>query len=302
MKKRKNRKSIRFENKYQKNILATVFTAVEFFLLKRGVNTLIDIKKILGLFLDLIYPPRCIICDNIFEFNSKKKYFCDDCESLLKIIDLDPEINNRCKNCSRPIESGNLCSLCVSRKNFFDKNYSLFIYDELISNLIHKFKFKNHPYIGYGLSKFMADKIDFDLILDKQYDYIFPIPIHRIRRNHRGFNQAEILARDISKKISVPVNNNILLRVKNTKPQWHLNSHERENNLLNAFRVKNKSYVNQKNIILIDDIFTTGSTINKCSEILKAAGANYIFSLTLSITIKKSSDTNNILGTIKNII
>ena len=101
--------------------------------------------------------------------------------------------------------------------------------------------------------------------------------------HYNNFNQAEIMVREIAKKISVPVRTDILFRIKNTKPQWHLNSHERENNLKNAFTAKK---INHKNIILLDDIFTTGSTINKCSEVLKKSGVDYIFSLTLSITHK----------------
>ena len=97
------------------------------------------------------------------------------------------------------------------------------------------------------------------------------------------FNQAEIMVREIAKKISVPIRTDISFRIKNTKPQWHLNSHELANNLKNTFATKR---INHKNIILLDDIFTTGETINRCSEVLKNSGANHIFSLTLSITYK----------------
>lgn len=234
---------------------------------------------IINFILDLIYPPKCIICDNIIEFGSKN-FLCSDCDDLFEAID-----SQRCKKCSRPINYGNFCSICNTKKFLFNKNYSLFLYDELISDLIHRFKFKNHPAIGKGLGKIMADRINFDL--PEKMDYIIPVPIHKIRRRARGFNQAEILAREISKKLNLPVRNNILKRVKNTKPQWHLNSHERENNLLGAFISKD---VSGKNIILIDDIFTTGSTINKCAEVLMNAGAKCIVSLTLSITVKKNSD------------
>ena len=97
------------------------------------------------------------------------------------------------------------------------------------------------------------------------------------------FNQAEIMAREIAKKISVPIRTDIFFRIKNTKPQRHLNSHERKNNLKNTFVTKK---INHKNTTLLDDIFTTGETTNKCFEVLKKSGTNYIFSLTLSITYK----------------
>ena len=91
------------------------------------------------------------------------------------------------------------------------------------------------------------------------------------------------MAREISKKISVPIRTDILFRIKNTKPQWHLNSHERENNLKNAFAAKK---INHKNIILLNNIFTTGNPINKCPGALKNSNADYIFILTLLIKHK----------------
>ena len=233
--------------------------------------------KIINFFLDLLFPKKCIVCDEIFEFKNRDRCLCDDCKNLFEIIN-----SRRCKKCSRPIDSGNFCNLCSSKNNIFDLNYAFFVYDGIIPEMIHKFKFKNHPAVGIGLGKIMAENLDLNLI-NKKFDFIIPVPIHKKRMRERGFNQAEIMAREISKKISVPVRTDILFRIKNTKPQWHLNSHERENNLKNAFAAKK---INHKNIILLDDIFTTGSTINKCSEVLKKSGADYIFSLTFSITHK----------------
>jgi Predicted amidophosphoribosyltransferases len=237
---------------------------------------------IINFILDLIYPPKCIVCDNIIEFGSKK-FLCDECKDLFKTI-----TGRRCEKCSRPIKHGKLCSICTKKNFYFDKNYSLFVYDELMQDLIHRFKFKNHPAIGKGLGKIMAHEINFDVI--KNVDYILAVPIHKIRRRNRGFNQSEILAKEIARKMNLPMRADILKRIKNTKPQWHLNSHERENNLENAFSAKN---VKGLNLMLIDDIFTTGSTINKCAQFLKDAGAKSVISFTLSITVKKNEPKNN---------
>ena len=235
--------------------------------------------KIINFFLDLLFPRKCIVCDEIFEFKNRDRYLCDDCRDLFEIIK-----SRRCKKCSRPIDSGNLCSICNSEISFFDLNYSFFEYGGIVPEVIYKFKFRNHPAVGTGLGKIMAENLDLNLI-NNNFDFIIPVPIHKLRMKKRGFNQAEILAHEISKKISLPTRTDILKRVKNTKAQWRLNAHERENNLKNAFVAKK---IKDKNVILVDDIFTTGSTINKCSEVLKSAGANYVLSLTFAITNKNN--------------
>lgn len=236
--------------------------------------------NIINFFLDLLFPRKCIVCDNVFEFSEHEKYLCDDCKDLFEIIK-----SRRCEKCSRPIVSGNLCSVCNSQASLFDLNYSFFEYDGIIPEMIYKFKFRNHPVVGVGLGKIMAESPDLNL-MNNNFDFIIPVPIHKLRRKKRGFNQAEILAHEISKKISVPTRTDILKRIKNTKAQWSLNAHERENNLKDAFTSKK---INNKNLILIDDIFTTGSTINKCSEVLKNAGAKYVLSFTFAITNKNIS-------------
>ena len=232
----------------------------------------------LELILDLIYPPRCIVCNDIFEFGTRK-FLCDECKNLIAPIN-----SKRCEKCSRPIEFGNLCSICARNheKIFFDKNFSIFIYDDVISDLIHRFKFKNHPAIGKALSTIIANEINF--AIPQKIDCIIPVPIHRIRKRERGFNQSEILAKKLAQKLQISLRTDLLKRIRNTKPQWALDYHERKRNLIDAFSCKN---VSGKNIILFDDIFTTGTTINECSKVLKSAGANYILSLTLAITSKK---------------
>lgn len=237
------------------------------------------IASTLDFILDLIYPPKCVSCGELIDFRSKK-IFCDKCQSSIKFID-----GLRCVGCSRPIESGNYCVFCSSKKHWFNKNYSLFEYDEFIADLIHRFKFKNHPSIGIGLGKIMGKYIPEDFLSIK-IDYVVPVPIHKHRMTKRGFNQSEILAREISKKIYLPLKTDIINRVVDTKPQWELDPKERENNLDNAFKCKK---ICDKNILLVDDIFTTGSTIDECAKTLKSSGAKTVFSFTVAVTSKRQN-------------
>jgi ComF family protein len=231
---------------------------------------------------ELLFPNRCIVCNQIIHFR-EKKFFCNSCSDILKRIH-----GKRCIRCSKLIKFGDLCNDCTSKKIFFDKNFSLFAYDGLIQNIINKFKFQDHPYIGKVLGEVMASHIN--LFEDMRFDFIVPIPIHMFRRRKRGFNQSEIISSAISKALSLPIKSKSLIRVKNTKPQWRLNPDERANNLIGAFKA-NKSLVEGKNIFLIDDIFTTGTTINKCAEVLKTSGASSVCSYTFAITTTNSDMT-----------
>lgn len=222
--------------------------------------------------LELLYPIKCIVCGKI---THDKQYLCAACESDLHTTD----DNVKCKRCSR-VMINNVCSNC--KNNFvFDKNYSIFDYDGVIKDLIHDFKYNNHPELGRGFGNVMCKRLNAEFFSD--IDYITSVPIHPLRNISRGFNQSEIIAKVISKRFDVPYRN-LILRIKNTKPQWELNKHEREDNLKNAFRVSLRDFVVHKNIVIVDDIFTTGSTINGCASELKRCGANKVISLTLSMT------------------
>ena len=112
---------------------------------------------------------------------------------------------------------------------------------------------------------------------------IIPIPIHSNRRKKRGYNQCEELAKVISKKLNIPMNASVLIRKKETKPQSGLSFTQRKNNMKDAFELKNTFDIYHKNMLLIDDIYTTGATINSCSKLLKKKNANEVYFLTLSI-------------------
>jgi len=229
----------------------------------------------MNLILELVFPNRCIVCEDIINFGINK-CVCNNCKDLFELI-----TGPRCNKCSRPIESGFICRDCANKKIYFEKNFSVFVYKDLIQDLIIRFKFRNHPAIGKGLAKIISENINQNWFLKK--NIIIPVPIHKTRKRKRGFNQAEIIAKYLAKKFNLEIKSNGLKRIKNTKPQWMLDHDERENNLNNAFWA-DKNLIKNKNIILIDDIFTTGSTINKCAEVLKLSGASCVYSLTVAIT------------------
>lgn len=203
--------------------------------------------------LELIYPKTCGMCNKI-----SKSYICNKCKLKLKKI------------------------LKLNKINFNDKYFDsltyLFRYEGNIRTMILEYKFKDKSY----LYKFFSEIIVNNCNLKNKYDIILPVPIHKKRKLQRGYNQSELIAKDIAKNIDIEYSNSVLQKVKNTLPQSSLNKSQRINNVLGMYNITKPQYINDKKIILIDDIYTTGSTVNECSKILKKNGAVLVDVLTLA--------------------
>ena len=229
-------------------------------------------QKILNLL--FVKDIKCIYCNK--ELDKPQKYcLCDNCFAKLKF-------NNQstCSNCGVAIFGyADKCPRCLVNKYKFEKAYSVFIYDGIMKNLVKKFKFSSAKYIGEYLSLFLYEKY---LQLNINCDLIIPVPVHKKTLNKRGFNQAEELCYCF--KDSKEVRIDILFKEKLTKEQARLNFNERKKNLTDTFIVKNSEQIKDKTILLIDDVYTTGSTANECCKILKENGAKKIYVLTLCST------------------
>lgn len=177
---------------------------------------------------------------------------------------LDIILPVQCLGCKKQGEW--LCDKCLN--SITDYSYN----DPLLKKAIHSFKYKFIKDLAKPLGKLLLKKINFD------YDLIVPVPLHPKRLHWRGFNQAELLAREIDDQKVI----NILVKTKNTKPQMELSEKQRKENIKNTFQC----FVNLKNktILLIDDVETTGSTLNECKKALLRAGAKEVRCLTLAKT------------------
>lgn len=220
---------------------------------------MIKIKEILKNILKLIYPNVCGICGEIC-----KEDICEKCEEKIKKILI-------CKNQK------------YNDKNIFYKEHVyLFDYKNDIRTKIIQYKFGEKPYMYKAFAQIFINN---EKICDflKSYDIIIPVPIHKKRNNLRGYNQSELIAKEISKEIqNLSIENNVLYKYKNTNPQSLLNKNERIQNAKNAYQIKNEQIIKNKNIIIFDDIYTTGSTVNECARVLKQAGAEKIGILTIA--------------------
>lgn len=248
----------------------------------KGNKVYQGIKNILKILLDFIYPKNitCIICDKpIYLDNSYS--MCKDCFKELQFI------KDGCLKCGRPIINHSLemediscCSECYNKTYYFDRGISCIEYDTISKKIALDFKYKSKTYFCKYIAQIMSEKI---LLEDIRADYLLFVPIHKKRLRKRGFNQSEKIAKDLGDILDIPVID-CIDRIKNTKRLHRLSRKEREDEVKNSFRVRdNENILKNKNIILIDDIFTTGATTNEISKVLKLSCVNKITVVTLLI-------------------
>ena len=230
-------------------------------------------RKILRKILELLYPSTCIFCGKLCG-----EGICKACREKVKYI-REP----RCKKCGKPIESreAEFCYDCRKQTFHYEQGRSLWLHQEPISNSIYAFKYKNRQVDGEVYGREMARRFE-KLIRFWEIDVIIPVPIHKKKRRKRGFNQAELIAKEVGNILNIPVNCTSVVRMKETTPQKELGSRSRKRNLKRAFRVTD-CRLKGKRVLLIDDIYTTGSTIDSIAEILGKTGCEKIYFLTISI-------------------
>lgn len=191
---------------------------------------------------------------------------------------------------------GYICNDCRERLDVLDKKikvdsiyvegvfYSL-SYNRFLREIVHDFKFNGKSYLYKPLARIMCETIIIN-DLQKDIDIILFVPSHKKKEAVRGYNQAELLAKYISKELSIPISLNNLIKIKGTKEQSSLTRLERMNNLKNSLRIRDRLEIKNKNILLIDDIITTGTTMEECSKILMDNGARKVIGLALTSSKK----------------
>lgn len=224
---------------------------------------------------DIFFPCLCLCCGK----KISKRYLCGECQE--KIVFLHPP---RCRYCTKPLapNSSGICKECSSKIYPYQKIISTTVYREPIPGLIHLFKYKNCDYLAGFLSSLMIkylSKIGFN---PSRYHLITPVPLHKDKLKIRGYNQAGLLAKLLSNYFKIPFRDDIIGNTNIRPSQTKLQKEKREKNVEGVFVVEEN--LRNKRIILVDDIFTTGSTVNACSKALGERGAENITVITLSKT------------------
>jgi competence protein ComFC len=232
---------------------------------------------------DLIYPSFCLVCKNRVDSADQQQLVCFSCWDKV-----EKNLPPFCASCGRhlsseAIEKGS-CPNCSNYKVnlYFDRAFSPCIYTGSIKQLIHEFKYSGKDYLGKTLGKLLNTFIrDYQLPIE-YLDFIIPVPLHNSRKREREFNQAEILSRQVAQEFNKKVLTDNLIRIKPTKTQTELTFRERCRNIENSFRVTRPEQIKDTNLMLIDDVLTTGATSNEAAKCLKNAGAKKIILLTLA--------------------
>mgnify|MGYP002509861292 CR=1 FL=1 len=232
-------------------------------------------RTFLGTLLDLVYPRRCPVCDKAVKpFGS---LICRTCEKEFVYIR-----SPYCMKCGKELseEGMEYCKDCMQRRHLFDRGRALCVYKSM-SDSIYRFKYKGRQEYGAYYAQCIERHLG-DWIRECRPDAIVPVPIHNAKRRIRGYNQAEVLAGELGKLMDIPVEVNYVKRVRKTAPMKDLSVSERQNNLKRAFKIC-RNDVKLSTIVIIDDIYTTGSTIDEMSYELRRAGVRRIYFIALAI-------------------
>ena len=234
------------------------------------------IYKIIKGVIDILYPPRCPICDDIVSLAHGS--LCDRCADNIQYVQ-EPY----CMKCGKPLddEGAEYCDDCVSKMHYYDENRAVLVYDEYTSKSIYRFKYNSKPEYAAYYGKLIDDRLH-NKIKSWNAQALVPVPIHKSKLKSRGYNQAALIAKALSKHVNIPVYENLLIRKIPTKVMKNLDAKQRENNLEKAFIV-NKNSVKLNSVVIVDDIYTTGSTMDAVARVLKDAGVEKVYCVSLSI-------------------
>lgn len=249
------------------------------------------IKLMTAGLLDLIYPPGlyCISCGKITD-DSRTYGLCNDCIAAMNWI-----TGRRCEKCGRPLSENNpenKCFLCTTheasgRPQPFDKGYACTGYGAAEQSIVFTFKYDGQAEIGDKLGEILYDRMASEFEPDElagMYDIVVPIPTHRDRQLRLGYNHAALIAEGFTKRTGLRLDSGLMLRTRATTPMKGLGPEERTENIRGAFSVRSSRLERIKGarILLIDDIFTTGATINEAAALLKESGALQVDFLTFA--------------------
>lgn len=233
--------------------------------------------RIADIILNLLFPLRCGFCSEIIPCIQATRYpLCEKCLSKIKFIG-----QNACAYCGKELNDGekNICKYCKGAR-YYEKVISVCEYSGLAREKILEFKFMGKKELYKVFSILIIEKLKMTNF--RNFDIIISVPIHSSKLAERGYNQSELIAREIAKYFGLPVSSSNLIKDKQTESQSLLDKTKRIMNVLDSFRVQDKREIKGKKVLLVDDIITTGATVNECSKVLKQAGGLEVYVVTIA--------------------
>jgi len=229
------------------------------------------LKTISKTAVDLVIPPVCLACHKRIE-DQNEQILCPNCLETISVLS-----ESICDKCGSPLSEDG-CEFCWEFSPQFDISRSAIRYEGAAATLIQDLKYKAYIAIAPWLANVMTQFMD-DLFQYQKFDFIMAVPLHRVRKRERGFNQSELIARHISSTLKIPYQEPVE-RSFYTASQTRLSKERRIKNLTSAFRLKRRANIQGKRILIVDDVFTTGSTLNEICKTLRTANPDYIATLT----------------------
>lgn len=246
---------------------------------------MVIVKNILKSFINIIFPPTCIVCKHLTD---KEDGICFECLGKIDFIS-----NPKCSCCGYPFEvlypdnKGNtknyICPRCSLFPPIYNKCLSSVRYNDASKKILLPFKHADKGHYAKVMGKLMATTM---MEVKDDIDLIIPVPLHIKRMLKRKYNQSALLATRISNITNKEIAYNVLFRGKFKESQGHLSHNRRKANVFGNFKVKNANLVKGKTVLLIDDVYTTGATVNECAKVLKFAGATKVIVLTFARIVK----------------
>lgn len=228
-------------------------------------------------FLELVYPPFCVLCDTTLAHGTDQ-VLCERCQKEYPVLSED-----LCVICGKPLQDKNKerCLDCRKRVHFYEEGKALWVYDEAVKEAIKAYKYRNRREIGLLFAKELARV--YNKSVPWSVDLVIPVPLYPKKQKSRGFNQTRLMAEHFAKRASLNLGpEKALRRLLPTQPQEGLSDKDRMANVLFAFEAESK-LVEGKSVLLIDDVYTTGATVDGCAKALTDAGAKEIYYMSVAI-------------------
>ncbi len=229
-------------------------------------------------------PPQCPCCETFSE--EGKQGFCPDCLSQIRWI--EPPF---CSVCGIPFSSRSVqthpCGACMTRKKYFTMARALGAFEGSLQEAIHRWKYEGKTYLTPFFADWMAEGLS-HYWGPGSLDLLIPVPLHIRRLRERGFNQALLLVKGLSRRTGIPYRKRVLRKKRSTIPQVNLSGIERERALKGTFQVIERKELSGQRVLLVDDVYMTGATVNECSKALLRGGAERVDVFTLAHAIKTS--------------
>lgn len=223
---------------------------------------------------EILYPKRCAGCDQVLDSKEKNLGFCRECSSQIRLTG-----QYTCFCCGKPLKdkTDEFCTDCMGKSHSFNQNKTVFCYSGPMKISMYRFKYGNRRCYGRTFAA-MAQREYGRWIRDKKIEAIIPVPMYKKKVRQRGYNQAEAFAKCLSKVTGIPQDTNLVARIHDTRPMKELDGMQRKANLQKAFTLNESGKIYNR-VLVVDDIYTTGATMDQVAALLKSAGVKEVYGL-----------------------